>query len=476
MKTRSRVSVACCAAVLVMGVPLMTRAAHNTLLLKDAEPQYASHLCWAAADVLAVNQFFPTCPKPPPTNPGLFPTSQALEGAYNESLWDTGSGSDYLSHLSGPFGCETSIGNCNDWGWSNPPLNGLHYQVNSGTKGLDWATIKQQIDSGRPVLFVWKYPDDNTQGSPVDNHEMVVIGYSDDTGTQKLTIWDPWPVPESLPNPLQVPACGPASGIPFTDHSQTILFTTYQDPSTVDMGVTAVHANDQWDLAIAAPPNDHVPQPPVLTVDGAPPPLAPLQSHEHPQPPAGPPEQLSFDKALSVTRPESQRLDLQVPGAAARTLGVPFPIVGLGFQQLLRAEGNPTALLAGTASAVLYPVESQGEVVDAFLLLVIDGRPQRGGYANIEITRRLVKVRAAYAAQHRLPLKSFYMVSVPGEVAFFAAYGQGKKAILIPASTDPTIHAVAGVAVPAGQQLKELIVAIENDLRRDRSRGAGTPR
>jgi hypothetical protein len=466
MKTRPPVSVACCAAVFIMIVPPMARPASKTLALKDAEPQYASKLCWAAADVLAVNQFYPQCPNPPPTSPGLFPTSQALEGAYNESLLITHSGGGYLTYLPG---CKSQIGNCNDWAYKNPPLNGLNFKLNTGATGLDWTTMTQQIDAGRPVLFVWNYPDKGST-SPVGNHELVVIGYSDDTGTQQLTIFDPWPVPDPLPS--QVPACGPANGEASQNHWQTILFSTYQDPRS-DMGVTAVHANDQWDLTR---PDGHVPDPPVLSVDGGPPPLAPLDFPNPQQPPSGPPQQMTFEKALSMTLPHSRQLHLQVSGAAARSVGVPFPIVGLGLQQLLRAGRNPTALLAGTTSAVLYPVESQGEVVDAFLILVIDGHPQRGGYANIEITRRLVKVRAAYAAQQNLPLDSFYMVSVPGEVAFFAAHGKGKQAVLIPASTDPEIHAFAGVAVPAERQLKELILAIQRDLLRHPQGGRGSAR
>jgi hypothetical protein len=164
--------------------------------------------------------------------------------------------------------------------------------------------------------------------------------------------------------------------------------------------------------------------------------------------------------------PQSRKLDLQVPNGAPRSLGVPFPIVGLGFQQLLGAVDEPTRLLAGTTSVVLFPVESQGQVVDAFLMLFTERRWQRGGYANIEITRRLVDVRARYAAQQHLPLDSFYMVSVPGEVAFFAAHGKGKQAILIPASTDPAIDAVAGKAVLADKQLRKLTAAIKLDLQR----------
>jgi hypothetical protein len=292
-------------------------------------------------------------------------------------------------------------------------------------------------------------------------HELVVTGYSDDSGTQQLQIWDPWPVPDPLPS--EVPACGPAGGVQVTQgHSQTIDFSTYSDPVS-DMGVSAVHVQDQWDLAVG-----EVPDAPVLTVDGGTPTPHPIRPpfQKFPRPPPRGLLRVRFAEALHAALPQSRHLDLQVPGAAPRTFGVPFPIVGLGFQQLLRAVADPTRLLAGSTSAILFPVESHGEVVDAFLLLFMHRRWQRAGYANVEITRRLVDVRARYAAQRRLPLHRFYMVSVPGEVAFFAAYGQRKKAVLIPASTDPTIDAVAGNAVPAGEQLSKLIVAIQNDLRR----------
>lgn len=435
----------------------MARAASKNLVLNDAEPQYANKLCWAAADVLAVNNFFPHCPlpvSPPPPNPALFPTSQALEAAYN---WWVGSASPLGSYLSK---CETTIGNCNFWG--TPPLHGLTFKWGTNPVGLDWPTMKQEIDAGRPVLFVWDYPSDGTSpNSPVGLHELVVIGYSDDSGIQRLQIWDPWPVPEQLPT--EVPACGPASGVQITQgHSQTIDFSTYSNPLS-DMGVTAVHAQDQWDLAVSA-----VPVAPVLSVDGgaplpqpSPPPFRKLP--QRPQRPLG---QVPFVEALNAALPQSRQLDLQVRGAAPRSRGVPFPIVGLGFQQLLSAVKDPTRLLNDRTSAILVPVESQGQVVDAFLLLHMERRWQRAGYANVEITRRLVDVRARYAKQKHLPLHSFYMVSVPGEVAFFAAYGQGEKAVLIPASTDPTIDAVAGQAVPAREQLGKLIVAIQSDLRR----------
>ena len=441
-----------------MTLPLMARAASKNLVLTDAEPQYANKLCWAAADVLAVNNFYPHCPASPSTpaaTPALYPTSQALEAAYN---WGEGSATPLSWYLSQ---CETTIGNCNNWG--TPLLHGLTFQWGTAA-GLSWETMTQEIDAGHPVLFVWDYPSNGTSASsPVGLHELVVIGYSDDGGTQQLQIWDPWPVPDPLPS--EVPACGPASGVQVTQgHSQPIDFSTYSDPVS-DMGVSADHVQDQWDLAVGA-----VPDAPVLTVDGgtpAPHPIPPpFRKLPRPRQKLWPPA--PFAEALHAALPQSRHLDLQVSGAAPRSLGVPFPIVGLGFQQLLSAVDDPTRLLAGSTSAILFPVESQGEVVDAFLLLFRERRWRRAGYANVEITRRLVDVRARYAAQRHLPVQSFYMVSVPGEVAFFAAYGKGKKAVLIPASTDPTIDAVAGNAVPARKQLRKLIEVIQSDLRRFR--------
>ena len=472
MKNRSLASVACCAALLIVSVPLVARAAGKTLPLADAEPQYASKLCWDASDVLAVNQFYPHCPPPPsspPATPALFPTSQALEAAYHK--WDNSGSSSSLNWYLTTI-CEPQIGNCNDWGVSL--LHGLTYKWGTDfpdPAGLDWATMTHEIEAGHPVLFMWDYPPNGTgPNSPVGLHEMVVIGYSDETGIQQLEIWDPWPVPEQPPS--QVPVCGPASGVQFTqNHSQKIDFSTYRNPVN-DMGVAAVHAQDQWGLAMV------VPEPPVLSVDGstAPVPPAPL-FHKRPQPSSATPRQLSFARALNMALPESRQLKLQVSAGAPRSLGVPFPIVGLGFVQLLSAGADPTALLAGTTSAILFPVESKGEVVDAFLMLFMEGRWQRGGYANVEITRRLVNVRAGYAARKHLPLGSFYMVSVPGEVAFFAAYGKGKTAILIPASTDRTIGARAGEPVLAEKQLRTLIRVIRGDLRRypDRGRDLARP-
>jgi hypothetical protein len=478
MQTRSFASVACCTALLIVTVPRMAQAASKSVL-SDAEPQYASKLCWAAADVLAVNHFYPNCPSPtstPTATPALFPTSQALDAAYYE--WSQ-SGEDFshFPHFLWEV-CGPQIGNCNDWAYprlqgldKNKGFAGVPPTTGNNSVGLTWDGARQEIDAGRPFLFMWDYPENDTGLLPVGKHQLVATGYSDErdsSGTQYLQIWDPWPVPMVLPS--SVPACGPAPGVPVTpEHSRWVYFSTYTSPWN-EMGLTVapLHEDDLWHLAVMAPSSAPAPpSPPVLSIGGGTPPPPP------PPPTPSPPTLMSFAEALRGALPEA-RHDLRVSGAAAPTLGVPFPIVGLGFKKLLSAAHDPTVLLAGTTSTILFPVVSHGEVVDAFLLLFVDGRWQVGGYANLEITQRLVAFRASYAKRKHLPVDRFYMVSVPGEVAFFAAYGKGKNAILIPASTDPTIDAVAGKAVLADKQLLKLILAIQSDLQRYRGRAPDT--
>jgi hypothetical protein len=128
MKSRSAASIACCAALLSLIVPLIAKSASKNLVLTDAEPQYASKLCWAAADVLAVNQFYPHCPAPTAATPALFPTSQALDAGFNAWFY---SGTHSSPPTSGDLSSCQDNNNiqgliCNTWG--NPRLYGLTFK------------------------------------------------------------------------------------------------------------------------------------------------------------------------------------------------------------------------------------------------------------------------------------------------------------------------------------------------------------
>ena len=136
MKRRPPASVACCIALLIVTVPPMARAASKSLLL-DAEPQYASKLCWAAADVLAVNHFYPSCPSPTSTpngNPRALPHKPGT-GSGLSRVERIGRGLQSFLHPPSEV-CGPQIGNCNDWGL--PLLHGLTF--NTGFVGTPSIT------------------------------------------------------------------------------------------------------------------------------------------------------------------------------------------------------------------------------------------------------------------------------------------------------------------------------------------------
>ena len=421
-------------------------AASAILNLTDLEPQYASQLCWAAADVIVANSVFKsTCATA--SVPGR--SSQAFAAALNESRLGIG------TPASNPGRCETHIQTCNHLG--TPQLTGLSYKTGASTTGLSWSAATAQIDGGHPFLFQWNYPSSDDPTQPEGLHVLVAIGYSDETGTRQLTIWDPWPVPDTLPQ--KVPACGPATAT-FDPalHTMTIDFSTYGNPQS-DMGVAAVHANDQFFAGSRpqAPPDVHVSG---LTAPGR----GPAGGSGH--------NRLTLAAAVRNVSEEGGQTSAPITRASvntgrlagrSRVVGIPFRIVGLTLADLRRGRQNPDALLIQKTAAMLYPVESNGEVVDSYLELLRDGRWRRGGYSNNAIAKLLVQSRSRYAAEHHLNVKDFYLLSVPGRAAFFVGFGVGSKAVLIPASSDPSIGAVAGVAVPAARQLRQLVAAIDKD-------------
>jgi hypothetical protein len=453
------------AMVLALAAPLPVVAAKVVLPLTDLQPQYASQLCWAAADTIAVNSFYAY------TNPsscltGTTPghTSQSVEAAFRKA------GATSLASVgmllpavaSALSACESNIQVCNESG--TPILPGLTFHSTANGDSLTWTVAKQQIDGGHPFLFQWNYPPGGGSSRPSGLHELVAIGYSDDSG-QQLIIWDPWPVPKTLPS--AVAACAPDPAISSqqqTAHTHTIDFTVYADPES-DMGVDAAHVGDQYDIAL--PVSAPVPDAPVLTVDGAqaPSPPAPKKKLVRVRQDSG----VSIDMARKYALPSSMRTAMlnepsqNANSSPAQTIGVPFPIIGLGLEDLRGTELNPLELLTRTTSAVLFPLESNGEVVGSFLMLLRDGKWHRGGYSNTEITKLLVQARSNYAKKENLSPETFYLLSVPGRAAFFAAHGRDKQAVLIPASSDPSIKAVAEVPVLAVKMLGQLSAAIKRD-------------
>jgi hypothetical protein len=438
-------------ALLGVATSLAARATTVVLPLTDLEPQYASQLCWAAADVIAVNSFYSTtCLMG--TTPGR--TSQAVEAGFkllgltSFAALGTFQAAAVSADLSD---CETNIQFCNHPGTAYLP--GLTFATTPNGTALTWLQAKQQIDAGHPFLFQWSYFTAGTS-TPISAHEFVAIGYSDDGGQQQLTVWDPLPVPSTLP--VSVPACGPASSNISqaklkAAHTAPMDFSLYRTPES-DMGLAATHGSDQYDLALPV----RVPDAPSnVQVDAVQVPAPP--AHKKKSPTIHHQSGLPFDQALKQALPQAISAAAL---SAGKTLGTPFPIIGLELDDLRLADTDVQDLLKPSTSALLFPVESKGAVIGAFLMLLVDGNWHRGGYANTEITRLLVQVRRDYATKEHVSLTTFYLVSVPERAAFFAAHGSGSQAVMIPASSDPSIDAVAEVPVQAQLQLQNLRAAI----------------
>jgi len=440
--------------------------AASVVLPLDLEPQYASQLCWAAANTMALSSFFTSCQVG--ASPGR--TSQATDAAYNilnvtslsappspglKELLATAP-KDVAQALDA---CETNVQACNRPGV--PILLGLTYTTTTSSTdptwtGLTWTQAKEQIDAGHPFLFVWNYPSTKSKSKPRGLHQLIAIGYSDDSATQQLIIWDPWPVPDTQDVISKVPGCGPLTltGAQVgTGHRKRIDFSVYTNPQS-DMGVAAEHDSDQYDLALpktpAAPSNPQVGSnmSPISPLDAG------ARVNKIPGMVFTP---VLFSSQAATAAPAQMVKPIRNKNAAPSQLGIPFPIVGLELEQLSRSGSKPTELLTQVISAVLFPVETEGAVTDSFLMLFRNGKWERGGYANTEVTRLLVKARLRYADEHHLNPKDFYMVSVPGLAAFFVAHGYGSGAVLISASNDPLIGAVAGSATPAATQLGRLV-------------------
>ena len=214
--------------------------------------------------------------------------------------------------------------------------------------GLSWGQATQQIDAGHPFLFVWGF----TSGGL---HQLIAIGYSNDSAQQKLMIWDPLPVPKTSEPIAMAPLCGPLTTLTAAQigslHMKLIDFSTYTDP-TNDMGVAAVHDDDQYALALK------VPQAPVLQR---------VTHNMSANSIIGPPCQHDHGNVIHQGGVQfaARACKTHHPGPSGtqeensavrepRELGIPFPIVGLGVDQLRRPGLNPTTLLTQTISHRAY--------------------------------------------------------------------------------------------------------------------------
>jgi hypothetical protein len=152
---------------------------------------------------------------------------------------------------------------------------------------------------------------------------------------------------------------------------------------------------------------------------------------------------IAFERALveSLTATQRERKLRELAGRFREDLdiGDPFLITTLSLDDL-RNPGRALALLRERRTyIVLYPVTAGRKLVDSFLMARSVRRWTERGYANNEITRRLVGIRTTSLERGRVRRGEMYYLSIPQLRAFFGAYDRDGRTRLISTTTDPAI-------------------------------------
>jgi hypothetical protein len=256
--------------------------------------------------------------------------------------------------------------------------------------------------------------DDAEDRLPGGKHYLIITGYDD--ATDQFRVFDPWLGQGSMPDEPEL-------------HEYYISYEGYADPKvSLGLPVTAVHAEDYYNLRR-------------FVVDA---PQAILGSGDFVQDTPEPVvlEAAGFDEILHLSH-EIQALAHQrivyahdgSPVAGTKRAGEAFPIVALTTRQVIEADGAPHRLLIQRAWALIAPVVAGGRIIDSFQMYRTEGKWKQGGYANARVAQLMIKaaekLRGELGDQQQL-----YLVSIPEQVMFFAAGGEGATAKLVSLDND----------------------------------------
>ncbi|HEY5808105.1 MAG TPA: C39 family peptidase, partial [Povalibacter sp.] len=310
-----------------------------------------------------------------------------------------------------------------------------------------------EILADRPVIVMWDYSD-VVPGEDLDlpsaEHYLIITGYDD--VTDRFRVFDPWLGDGSIPGEPEV-------------HEYYVSYEEYVDPEVkLGMPVSAIHDAECYNLRrfdidapqVAPPATDFD-----RIVAGEKVVLEDVDFDEI--------LRLDHDiKAIGLRRIVYAHDGKQLAGP--KRVGEAVPIVGLTTRQLLHAHGAPHRLLIPRSWALIAPVLVGQKIVDSFQMYRTRETWKQGGCANTRGAQLMVKaaerLRKEVGDQARP-----YLVSIPEQVKFFAACGEGEAAKLI------SLENVANGPVQSGKQaladvLKFIEVQRENAkrLRPDRPR------
>jgi hypothetical protein len=330
----------------------------------------------------------------------------------------------------------------------------------------DFDALKKRLDHG-PLAFGLNYefckPGTGKNMVPCildyGSHFLLAVGYSDGgtADTQWVSIYDPWKTKVGYPEP----ADGSETYHDFGNQNH-ISFAAYlgngSDAGALqsDMGVPYSHMQDYW---LGEVP--HVPTDKLLT-EWRPPTKDPIEIGR-----AVPMDRSILESnpfaLTAITRYTNLHVRADGGNGSELRLGPPLPIMPIGIADLRNAGRSPAReLLRPDTDRILYPVEQDGVVVDAFILTRVGERWMEGGYANTGIVRDLVELRARMG--RACDADTCYLVSIPGLRVFLLARRTGTSATLVSVSDSVHVHIraarsdvlKAGVSYRASRLMKAL--------------------
>jgi len=382
----------------------------NHVLNIPVEVQEKSLWCWAAVSTMAVRSFN--------NDAVLSQMTQLRTVAYSRRGVRTKD--DLTAKLASVQISETKCAKPNKCNASGVPwLFEVDYTEVPPGKKLTKQRLIDEILADRPVIIMWDYTDvDRNAGNfPTSTHYLIVTGY-DDT-TDRFRVFDPWPTLGQNPDEPEL-------------HEHYVSYEGYANP-TVSLGlpVTAVHESDCYDLrrftigAEQATPPDEDFDPVVVGENVV-------------------LEAVDFDEILRLDHDIQALAHRRVVYAhdgsavtAVKRAGEAFPVVALTTRQLLDANGAPHRLLVQKAWSLVAPVIAGPErkVVDSFQMYRSRGKWKEGGHSNARIAQLMIKAAERLRREIRSQ-GSVYLVSIPEQVMFFAASGEGEVAQLISLDND----------------------------------------
>jgi hypothetical protein len=290
-------------------------------------------------------------------------------------------------------------------GWPQFGRYGFTAIQTSYGAAITWAQLVTEIDSDRPVAFVWAWQHGG-------GHMMVAIGYETVDNVNKVVINDPSP--------------------PNVGNRRSIRYADFVEGSY--NGEPYTHWCDFYGIAMNHP--------------GA--------------PGAGPPSAAS-DSLAAAQAYMSTVLKGLGPGATptSASLAAAFPVKAVGLNQLkqLSAPGaSPQNVVDSTPiSSFVYGVVLQGSVTAAISTYL----PPRGTWtatdANASWVRIFSEVRTQHSVSNNIPLDHYSLVAFNALNLYFLAYSQDAGTFLVPTQDDATHGFLRGISQPAHNVLDAVI-------------------